>query len=158
MITRLLVGILTPAMRAIHPSPFRRRSTCEIESRGNRLDVRGRPALVENRERTQKVPCARKWRRDPERLRDGQDLEGNLHLSREKWISASAGHSNVIAAISQRSERDRLPSPRSDIRQGNSPRVFGSVVRSLSLAISPDSLYSRPKSTKITGDHGPLAS
>jgi hypothetical protein len=34
---------------------------------------------------------------------------------------------------------------------------FAPAVRSLSLAISPDSLYSRPKSTKIAGDYGPLA-
>src|ERR1700722_13363043 len=91
MITRLLVGILTPAMRAIHPSPFRQRSMCEIKCRGNRLDVRWRPALVENRERTQKVPRARKWRRDPERLRDGRDVEPNLCLSSKKWNSAGAG-------------------------------------------------------------------
>src|SRR5277367_6660847 len=109
MTTRLLVGILTPAMRAIHPSPFRRRSTCEIESRGNRLDVRWRPALVENRERTQKVPCARKWRRDPERLRDGRDVEPNLCLSREKWSWAGAGRSNAIAAVGVPFERNRSP-------------------------------------------------
>src|ERR1700734_2752637 len=97
MIKRLLVGMLTPAIRAIHPSPFRQRSMCEIKCRGNRLDVRCRPALVENRERTQKVPRARKWRRDPERLRDGRDVERNLRLSREKWNWAGAGHSNVSA-------------------------------------------------------------
>src|ERR1700722_17919475 len=87
MITRLLVGILTPAMRAIHPSPFRQRSTCEIKRRRNPLDVRWRPALVENRERTQKVPCARKWRRDPERLRDSGDVERNFRMSSEIWRS-----------------------------------------------------------------------
>src|ERR1700693_6467261 len=97
MITRLFVGILTAGIRAIHPSPFRQRSMREIKCRGNRLDVRWRPALVENHERTQKVPRARKWRRDPERLRDGRDVERNLHLSREKWISVGAGRSNVIA-------------------------------------------------------------
>src|ERR1700689_2944405 len=144
MITRLLVGMLTPAIRAIHPSPFRRRSTCEIERRGNRLDVRWRPALAENRERTQKVPCARKWRRDPERLRDGRDVEPNLCLSREKWSSAGAGRSNAIAASGWRSGRNRSPSHRQD----HSPWVFGSAGRSLSLAISPDSLYRRRKSTK----------
>src|SRR5271154_4423813 len=107
MITRLLVGILTPAIRAIHPSPFRRRSTCEIESRGNRLDVRWRPALAENRETTQKVPCARKRRQDPERLRDRRDVEPNLCLSREKWSWAGAGRSNAIAAVGVPFERNR---------------------------------------------------
>src|ERR1700727_3546142 len=111
MITRLLVGILTPAMRAIHPSPFRRRSTCKTKSRGIRLDVRWRPALVENRQRTQKVPRARKWRRDRERLRDGRDVERNLHLSREKWNWAGAGHSNVSATPAWRSEQNRSPRP-----------------------------------------------
>src|ERR1700722_17249586 len=90
MITRLLVGMLTPAIRAIHPSPFRQRSMCEIKCRGNGLDVRGRPALVEDREKTQKVPRARKWRRDPERLRDGRDVERNLCLSSKKWNSTGA--------------------------------------------------------------------
>src|ERR1700722_3356139 len=154
MITRLLVGILTPAMRAIHPSPFRQRSMCEIKCRGNRLDVRWRPALVENRERTQKVPRARKWRRDPERLRDERDVEPNLCLSSKKRSSAEGGHGNVIIAMSWRLGRNRPPGH----RRGHSRRVFGSAGRSLSLAISLDSLYRRPKSTKITGDPGPLAS
>src|SRR6478752_2315404 len=86
MIKRLLVGILTPAMRAIHPSPFRRRSARKVESRGNRLDVRWRPALAEN-PRTQKIPCAPQRRRDPERLQDQGDVERNFLLSREKWRS-----------------------------------------------------------------------
>src|ERR1700722_10298235 len=112
MITRLLVGILTPAMRAIHPSPFRQRSMCETKCRGNRLDVRWRPALVENRERTQKVPCARKRRRDPERLRDGRDVERNLRLSRKKWNSAGAGHRYVITASAWRSSEIDRPGSR----------------------------------------------
>src|ERR1700677_2587460 len=110
-----LVGGNINACNASH-SPalhFGSARSAKSSAAGTGPDVRWRPALVENRERTQKVPCARKWRRDPERLRDGRDVEGNLHLSREKWISASASHSNVIAAISQRSGRDPLPSPRS---------------------------------------------
>jgi hypothetical protein len=46
----LLVGILTPAIRAIRlDAPFRRRFDDEAERRGTaRLDVRWRPAHVEN--------------------------------------------------------------------------------------------------------------
>src|SRR4029077_16661929 len=95
MITRLLVGILTPAMRAIHPSPFRRRSARKVESRGNRLDVRWRPALAEN-PRTQKIPCAPQRRRDPERLQDQGDVERNFLLSREKWRSLPLLHRTFL--------------------------------------------------------------
>ena len=103
-----LVGRNINACDASHsPSPFRRRPTCKVESRGNRLDVRWRPALAENRERTQKVPCARKRRRDPERLRDARDVEPNLRLSREKWSWAGASGSKVIAAAAWRAGRNR---------------------------------------------------
>src|ERR1700721_2254555 len=88
MTTRLLVGILTPAMRAIRPisiSATLRRAT--PRAAGFRLDVRWRPALVEIPRRTQKVPCARKWRRDPERLRDSGDVERNFRMSSEIWRS-----------------------------------------------------------------------
>src|ERR1700722_15320438 len=83
MITRLLVGILTPAMRAIHPSPFWRHLD-KVGSRGNCLDVRWRPALVENPERTQKVPCARRWRRDPETASGSRACRALLRLVKEK--------------------------------------------------------------------------
>src|ERR1700691_1480300 len=102
MITRLLVGILTPAMRAIHPSPFRRRSTMrnQVPREPSRRPVGAGPCR-ESRENA-KNPTRSKRRRDPERLRDGRDVEPKLCLSSKKWNSTGAGpqqrhYSNVLA-------------------------------------------------------------
>src|ERR1700722_14531346 len=96
MITRLLVGILTPAMRAIRPiSILATPRHAKPRAAGLRLDVRWRPALVENSERTQKIPRARRWRRDPERLRDDRDVERYWRLSSEK-LGASVPPAEIL--------------------------------------------------------------
>src|ERR1700745_4000574 len=107
MTTRLLVGILTPAMRAIHPSPFWRRSARKAESRGKSLDVRWRPALAENSRNAKSPTRSKDGARDPERLQDGADLERYWRLSREKrhWLPFRHWIITMIAATAARPKR-----------------------------------------------------
>ena len=130
---------------------------CEIKCRGNRLDVRWRPALVENRERTQKAPRARKWRRDPERLRDGRDVAPNLCLSREKWISAGGGPQprRLYSDVFRVRGENRPPGH----RQGHSRQVLRPAGRArYPSQYRPIPSIAAPSQRKSLATDGPLAS
>jgi hypothetical protein len=85
MTTRLLVGILTPAMRAIRLNlHFGDAPMSKTERRGtpSRRPVEAGPCRESKK--TQKSHALEKRRRDPERLQDAPHVERYRRLSREK--------------------------------------------------------------------------